>query len=225
MTPTSAPLRTGSLLERGPATAAEWRDPTVPDAGVERDDAVTLLKAEMRAPLLALQALRTTLDAGGLSPELDQRMIQHTKTLARRLSLLLEDLVLVTADRDERLVLETQDLCLSTQVARVAALFPDLVIEVDGDADIAVRADSLRLQQLLANLIRRADREDARPIRLQVSCQDETVLIALPGTPASGGHELDIIRRLVLAHGGLLGHDRDERTLLVTLPRARHSRG
>jgi len=224
MTPTSAPLRTGSLLERGPATAAEWRDPTVPDASVERDDVVALLKAEMRAPLLALQALRTTLDEGGLSPELDRRMIQHTKTLARRLSLLLEDLVLVTGREDERLVLETHDLRLSTQVARAAGLFPDLSVAIEGDDEIAVRADSLRLQQLLANLIRRADREGTRPIRLQVSCQDETVLIALPGSSASGGHELDIIRRLVLAHGGLVGHDRDQHALLVTLPRARHSR-
>ena len=130
-------------------------------------------------------------------------MIQHTKTLARRLSLLLEDLVLVTTARDERLVLETQDLCLSTQVARAAALFPDLSIDVEGDPTSRVRADSLRLQQLLANLIRSADREGARPIRFQISCQDETVLLALPGAPASDGYELDIVRQLVLAHGGL----------------------
>lgn len=224
MTPTSAPPGPGSLLDRAHATDAAWTDSGELHAAFERDDVVALLKAEMRAPLLALQALRTTLDEGGLSPELDQRMIQHTKTLARRLSLLLEDLVVVTADRGERLVLERQDLCLSTQVTRAAALFPDLSISIEGDADIAVRADSLRLQQLLANLIRSADREGTRPIRLQISCQDETVLIALPGTPASGRYELDIIRQLVLAHGGLLGHDRDARTLLVTLPRARHSR-
>ena len=223
MSPTSALLRSASLLDRAPASTADWSAAAEPAPDRESDEVVAHLKAEMRAPLLALQALRTTLDEGGLSPELDQRMIQHTKTLARRLSLLLEDLVLVTADRSERLVLETQDLCLSTQVTRAAALFPDLSIAIEGDAEIAVRADSLRLQQLLANLIRRADREETRPIRLRISCQDETVLIALPGTSASGGYELDIIRKLVLAHGGLVGHDRDEHALLVTLPRARHS--
>jgi signal transduction histidine kinase len=220
MTTTSAP--SSSLRDRAPAP--EWFDADESMGAFERDDVIAFLKAEMKAPLLALQALRSTLDEGGLSPELDQRMSQHTKTLARRISLLLEDLVLVTTRGQERLVLEMQDLCLSTQVARAALLFPDLSIQLEGEPEVRVHADSLRLQQLLANLIRSAEREGARPIRLHVTCVDDSVVLGLPGAPTSGRYELDIVRQLVLAHGGRLGHDRDADALQVTLPRARQSR-
>jgi hypothetical protein len=223
MTPTSAPPGTGSLLDRAPTSAPGWTDAPEPDAGLNRDELIAVLKAEMQAPLLALQALRTTMAEGGLSPDLDQRMNQHTKTLARRLSLLLEDLVLVSTRDQGRLVLELQDLCLSTQVTRVASLFPDQSVQVDGDPDVRVRADSLRLQQLLANLIRSAAREQSRPVRLQVSCQDDSVVLSLPGARSAGGYELGIARQLVLAHGGRVGHHHDLDALLVTLPRAKHS--
>jgi signal transduction histidine kinase len=224
MTPTSAPPGPGSLLDRAPTSAPEWTDVAEPDAGLRRDDIIAILKAEMQAPLLALQALRTTMAEGGLSPDLDQRMGQHTKTLARRLSLLLEDLVLVSTRDQGRLVLELQDLCLSTQVTRVASLFPGQSVQVDGDPDVRVRADSLRLQQLLANLIRSAAREQAQPVRLQVSCEDDTVVLSLPGAKTAAGYELGIARQLVLAHGGRVGHHRDVDALLVTLPMARPSR-
>jgi signal transduction histidine kinase len=220
MTTISSP--SGSVRDRVPESSPGWYDATDSVAAFERDDVIALLKAEMQAPLQALQALRATLEEDGLSPELHERMSQHTKTLARRLSLLLEDLVLVTTGRQGRLALELQDLCLSTQVARAAALFPDLSIYVEGP-DVRVRADSLRLQQLLANLIRTAQREDARPIRLHVTCQDDTVMLGLPGAPSSAGYELDLVRQLALAHGGRLGH-RDGGALLVTLPLARSPR-
>jgi signal transduction histidine kinase len=222
MTTTSAPA--GSVRDHAPFPAARWFDATDSVAAFERDDIIAFLKAEMTTPLQALQALRATLERGGLSPDLYERMSQHTKTLARRLSLLLEDLVLVTTRGKGRLVLEMQDLSLASQVARAAALFPDLSIEVHGETGVRVRADSLRLQQLLANLIRSAEREGARPIRLLVTCQDDVVMLGLAGAPASDGYELDIIRQLVFAHGGQLGHDRDADALLVTLPRARHPR-
>jgi len=189
----------------------------------DRDDVIAHIKTEMRAPLRALQSLRTTREVGGLSRDLDQRMVQHTKSLARRLSLLLEDLVLVSTPGQERLVLELQDLRVSTQVARAASLFPQLSVDVEGDADVSVRADSLRLQQLLANLLRSARPEDGRPIRLLVTCDNDAVTLELPDAPVSDGYELDLIRQLVQAHGGRLGH-RDEGTLLVSLPRGRHPR-
>jgi signal transduction histidine kinase len=216
---TTASSAPGSVRDRAPA----WYGASDSVAAFERDDVIAMLKAEMKAPLEALQALRATLDEGGLSPELDERMSQHAKTIARRLSLLLEDLVLVTTQGQGSVVLDVQDLSLSTQVARAAALFPDLSICVEGP-DVRVRADSLRLQQLLVNLIRTAEREEARPIRLHVTCQDDTVMLGLPGAPSSDGYELDLVRQLVLAHGGRLGHQRDEGALLVTLPLARPPR-
>ena len=208
-----------STTSSAPSGSLRQRATSAPD----RDAAIAHIKTQMRAPLRALQSSRTAREVGGLPPDLDQRMGQHTKSLARRLSLLLEDLVLVSSRGQERLVLELQDLRLSTQVTRAAALFPDLSIDVEGDRDASVRADSLRLQQLLANMIRIAQHEVARPIRLRVTCAADTVMLELPDVPASDGYELDLVRQLALAHGGRLGH-RDGGALLVTLPLARSPR-
>jgi signal transduction histidine kinase len=221
MTPTPGPA--GSLRDRAPAPdprRSEATEAVLPEHG---DDATELIKAEMRAPLRALQIVRTTREEGDLSPDLDHRMVQHTKTLARRLSLLLEDLVLVSAPGQERLVLELQDLRLSTHVARAASLVPDLPVQVEGDLEVSVRADSLRLQQLLANLIRSAQRGGARPLRLRIGCVGDTVTVELPDARAGRGYELDLVRQLAQAHRGRLGH-RDDGIVVVSLPRGRHPR-
>jgi signal transduction histidine kinase len=184
----------------------------------EREEVIALIKAEMKAPLEALQTLRAHLDEGGLSPYLDERMRQHTKTLARRLSLLLEDLVLVYDWGQRQLLLELQDLDLSAQVARAASLFPEVLIHVDWLPGVRVRADSLRLQQLLTNLLGSAQRDGAHPICLHLACLDDAVLLRLIGAPPPGGYELGIIRQLVHAHGGRVLHHPDDGTLLLTLP-------
>jgi signal transduction histidine kinase len=220
---TTTPARSGSLRDRAPVAGVEYVDPDASSTTLERDEVVALLKTEMGAPLLALQALRTKLEEGGLSADLEQRMGHHTKTLARRLSLLLEDLVLVNARGRGRLVLDLDALCLSTQVARATSLFPELSIIVDAEPDLWVRADALRLQQLLTNLISSARREGARPIGLYATRLDDTVLLELPEAPFQGGYELDVIRQLVLAHGGQVGHG-DDGALLVTLPSAKPRR-
>ena len=215
---TTASARSGSLRDRAPMTDLESVCTDDPVTVLERDEVVALLKTEMEAPLLALQALRTKLEEGCLSPDLAQRMGEQTKTIARRLSLLLEDLVLITSRGRGRLVLDLDDLCLSTQVARATSLFPELSISVEAEPDLWVRADSLRLQQVLTNLISTARRQGARPIRLNATRLDDTVLLELTVAPSPGGYEVDVIRQLVLAHGGHVGHHGEEGVLLVTLP-------
>src|SRR4051812_23775505 len=74
----------GAPIAPSPAAAAVGADVGAP----EREAMVALLKEEMRAPLVALKALRASIDGGDLSPELASRMRRHTKSLARRLSLL-----------------------------------------------------------------------------------------------------------------------------------------
>jgi signal transduction histidine kinase len=185
----------------------------------EREEVAALLKTEMQAPLVALRALRSTLDQGGLSPELDTKMRGQTKSLARRLALLLEDLALVYTWGHRRLVVDLQDLDLADQVARAADLFPDLLVYVDAPAGVQVRADSMRLQQLLANLIRSGQRATQSPVCLYVSCLDNLVTLRMIGAPAVDSYELDIVRQLVEVHGGRLRQHPAEGQVTVTLRR------
>jgi hypothetical protein len=188
-------------------------------AAGKRDEVVELLKNEMRALHVSLQALRTTLDEGGLPPELADRMRRHTKSLARRLALLLEDLVLVITWGPRRLALDLQDLNLADHVARAADLFPDMLIHIKAAPDVLVRADALRLQQLLANLIHSAQRSGERPVCLYVTCLDTLVTLRMLGAPPEGGYELDIVRHIVDPHGGRLRHHPAEGAVTVTLRR------
>jgi signal transduction histidine kinase len=187
----------------------------------EREEMVALLKAEMRAPLEALKALRSSIDEGDLSPELASRMRRHTKSLARRLSLLLEDLVLAYTWGHRQLFLDQQDLDLADQVWRAAELFPDMLIHVQAPrGGVHVRADALRLQQLLANLINTAQRRGDRPVWFHISSLDTIVTLRMLGAPPEGGYELEIVRQLVEAHGGRLRHHPVEGAVTVTLHRA-----
>jgi signal transduction histidine kinase len=186
----------------------------------EREEMVALLKAEMRAPMVALKALRTSIDEGDLSPELASRMRRHTKSLARRLSLLLEDLVLVHTWSHRRPSLDLQDLDLADQLRRAADLFPDMLIHVQAPPHVLVRADAMRLQQLLSNLIHTVQRRGDRPVWFHVTCLETHVALRMIGAPPEGGYELEIVRQIVEAHGGRLRHHPAQAAVAVTLRRA-----
>ena len=190
-----------------------------------RQTATTIIKGQLRAPMAALQALSNTLDSDeGLSPELAERMRQHSRILARSVALLIEDLVFVHTWMHRSATLAPEDVVLSEQVERVAAIFPDLAVHVAPMPDARVHADPLRLQQLLANLIRGS--HDDRPLRFDLSVEADTATLRLTGGHPVGGHELEIARLLARAHGGRLhqGHHRRP-SVRLTLPLARGRQG
>jgi signal transduction histidine kinase len=187
--------------------------------GAGWDEVVALLKAEMRVPMVALATLRRALDTGDLSSELAGRLRLHTTALADRLSLLLEDLDLVDSWGGHGPVLDLQELDLAEQVGLAADLFPELLVYVEAAPGVCVHADPLRLQQLLANLIHSARRGGGRPVCLSVSLLDSFATLRLLGVAPEGGYELDIVRRLVEAHGGRLRHHPAEGSVTVTLRR------
>jgi hypothetical protein len=185
-----------------------------------RDEAADLIEAQLRAPMVALQELGRTLEAGGLSPALAERIRQYTRVLARSVALLIEDLVLVHTAPQQPPALGLEELSLADQVERTAALFPDLVIHVASMPGLRVDADPLRLQQLLANLVRGA--HDERPLRIDSSVDEHTVTLRMYGGRPVAGHHLDIARMLAKAHGGQL-HPGGTRwpVLRLVLPLAR----
>jgi hypothetical protein len=185
-----------------------------------KDEAADLIEAQLRAPMVALQELGRTLEAGGLSPALAERIRQYTRVLARSVALLIEDLVLVHTAPHQPPALGLEELSLAEQVERTAALFPDLVIHVASMPGLRVDADPLRLQQLLANLVRGA--HDERPLRIDSSVDEHTVTLRMYGGRPVAGHHLDIARMLAKAHGGRL-HPGGTRwpVLRLVLPLAR----
>jgi len=167
-----------------------------------RDGAAELIHEQMRAPVAALRALSGTLESGDLSPGLTERIRQYSRVLSRSVALLVEDLVLVHAAPHDVPALALEELSLAEQLDRTAELFPELVVHVAAMAGLRVRADPLRLQQLLANLVRGA--QDGRPLRFDTSADETTVTLRLYGGRPVAGHHLDLARMLAKAHGGQL---------------------
>jgi len=182
-------------------------------------DAMADVRDDMRAPLLGLEALLDALAGGRLSPEVTRRMQGQSRVLARRLSLLVEDLALVGTPSAHSLPLVLRVLELDQQLGDCAASFPDMLIRIEGERGLQVRADALRVQQIFANLMRNAHRTVGRPVTVRVSGQSDLVQVRVSDAGPRHGYELSIVERLVEAHGGTSVHEAAG-SFVLTLPRA-----
>jgi len=185
----------------------------------ERSEVMAVVRDDMRAPLLGLEAVLDALAGGRFSPEVTERMHGHSRVLARRVSMLVEDLALVATPLAHTPPLSVRTLELDQQLAECAASFPDMVIHVTGDRRLLVRADALRVQQICANLMRNAQRSSGRPVTIRVSGLHDLVSLRVSDAGPRDGYELSIVKRLVEAHGGMTVHDVSG-AFTFTLPRA-----
>ena len=71
-------------------------------------------------------------------------------------------------------MLTPADLDLSEQLAECATGFPELDLRIDCPPGVQVHADPLRLQQILTNLVRNAQKHGAEPVTVDVSADDVT---------------------------------------------------
>jgi signal transduction histidine kinase len=182
------------------------------------EDVIADVRDDMRAPLLGLEALLDALAGGRLSPEVTRRMQGQSRVLARRVSLLVEDLALVGTPPAHSLPLALRVLELDQQLGDCAASFPDMLIRIEGDSGLQVRADALRIQQICANLMRSAQRSGGRPVVIRVSALRDLVQVRVSDGGARDGYELSIVKRLVEAHGGTTVHEATG-SFAFTLPR------
>lgn len=185
----------------------------------ERSEVVAVVRDDMRAPLLGLEALLDALAGGELSPEATERMQGHSRVLARRVSLLVEDLALVAMPPAQSVPLTMRVLELDQQLAECAGSFPDMVIRVEGEKDLRVLGDALRIQQICANLMRNAQRTGDRPVVIRVSGKQDFVSLRVTDAGPRDGYELSIVKRLVEAHGGTTTHELGG-SFVFTVPRA-----
>lgn len=203
-----------------------------------RHDFVANVSHELRTPLsLIASAVETLLDGAKEEPETRDRFLTIIDRHTARLGLLIEDLLLLSALDSGRIQLNQQTVLLCDVVAEVVSdLDPTAAergVKLHSTVDRAswVRADALRLRQILSNLIDNAikhGRANGRvtvsatrpaPEWLQVAVQDDG-----PGIPAEArtrvferfyrveksrarqqggtGLGLAIVKNLVFAHGG-----------------------
>jgi signal transduction histidine kinase len=213
------------------------------NAAQDRDHIVAVVSHELRTPLTGLTGyLDLLVEDEDLTPELRRRMHQRSLQLARRLTLLSEDLLTRGTAQHGNLVVLPEYLDLHQQVAECAAGFPGLEVRNEVPATICVHADPLRVQQVLTNLVRNAQRHGAAPVTVSAALTSATeVRISVAdegaGVPAEfiphlfdrysrsrttsahgAGLGLSVVQDLVRAHGGEVSYDGATRAFVFTLP-------
>ena len=206
-----------------------------------RDHVAAVVSHDMRTPLAGLHGyLEILVEDPELDPEMVQRMHLRSLVLTRRLTLLSEDLLAATTGEHSDLVMTPADLDMSEQLAECSTGFPDLDLRVDCPPDVVVHADPLRLQQILSNLVRNAEKHGAEPVTIDVSASATEVTVRVrdagegvpetfipqlferysQGARASGGAGigLSVVHDLVQAHGGSIRYDLTDPAFIVTLP-------
>lgn len=209
-----------------------------------RDHVTAVVSHDMRAPIAGLQGYLEIVDDEQVDPVFQNRIHQRCLVLVRRLSLLTEDLqtAAVAAHGDLEVLPELLD--VESQLAESAAGFPGLDLRLDCQPGLVAWVDPLRLQQILANLIRNAERHGAEPVSVHVRSEPDGMVVfrvsdAGPGVsetfiprlferysqgpdsaPGGSGLGLSVTRDLVRAHGGTVRYDLTDPAFIVTLPAA-----
>ncbi|MBJ7356778.1 MASE4 domain-containing protein [Nocardioides sp.] len=209
-----------------------------------RDHVTAVVSHDMRAPIAGLQGYLEIVDDEQVDPVFVARIHQRCLVLVRRLSLLTEDLqtAAVAAHGDLEVLPELLD--VESQLAESAAGFPGLDLRIDCQPGLVAWVDPLRLQQILSNLIRNAERHGAEPVSVRVRSEPDGMVVfrvsdAGPGVsetfiprlferysqgpgsaPGGSGLGLSVTRDLVRAHGGTVRYDLTDPAFIVTLPAA-----
>ncbi|QIG44657.1 hypothetical protein G5V58_19405 [Nocardioides anomalus] len=229
----------------------EERNAELLEANRLRDHLTAIVSHDLRTPLSGLQGYLELLRDDDLDSPLAHRMVERSWMLTRRLTLLTEDLLAAATLEHGDLVVTPEPVDLDQQLRECAACFPDLDLQLHCPTGLAAYADPLRLQQVLANLVRNAQKHGAEPVLISARPDPAlpggvtiSVADAGPGVPAGfvprlfdrytqvadtatggSGLGLSVVRDLVLAHGGDIHYDRARNAFVFTLPPpARRSR-
>lgn len=124
-----------------------------------REEFVANVSHELRTPLSLIKGyVETLLDGAKDNPEIATRFLQTIDRNARRLDLLIQDLLTISALESGRVKLNLQPVALRLVAEEVFAGFKERtagrgVKLVNALPDLTARADADRVQQVLANLV------------------------------------------------------------------------
>jgi signal transduction histidine kinase len=209
-----------------------------------REHISAVVSHDMRAPIAGLQGYLEILQDGETDAAFVDRVHERCLVLVKRLSLLTEDMQAAALAANGDLDVLPEILDVESQLHESAEGFPGLDLRLDCEPGLTVWADPLRLQQVLANLIRNAEKHGAEPVFIQARSETDGMVVlrvsdAGPGVPetfiprlferysqgpdaAPGGSGLglSVARDLVRAHQGTVRYDLTDPAFIVTLPAA-----
>jgi len=141
----------------------------------EKSDFLGVTAHELRGPILALTGaahlLRTQGDA--LDAADRDELYDTIDTSAARLRRLLDDLILTSRLEADAIDYELEILSVREIVEHAArAVARDADIRFDGSYEVTARADRVRLEQIVTNLVQNALAHGAPPVELSVSADD-----------------------------------------------------
>ncbi len=211
-----------------------------------RDHMVAVVSHDLRTPLTGLAGYQDLLATGALGelPPDAAQVARRSSVLAQRLTLMVEDLLAVAGRGRSTLSITPRDLDLATELTAAAGVFPDLDVRVTCPPDLLVRADPLRLQQVLANLVTNARKYGAPPVTLTGRLDGTDAVVEVgdagagvppdfvprlfePWTRADGtdthgtGLGLSVVQELVERQGGTVHYEPEGNRFVVRLPSAR----
>jgi signal transduction histidine kinase len=241
-----AVLRESSRIQEHTSVTAhrlEERNAELVEATRLRDHLTAVVSHDMRTPLAGLQGYLEMLRDDDLDSALARRMLERSWMLTRRLTLLTEDLLAAATLEHGDLVVSPEPLDLTQQLGECASCFPDLDLELECPPGLAAYADPLRFQQILANLVRNAQKHGAEPVLIAAAPDPAVPGVTIrvsdagPGVPATfvprlferysqgnvtamggSGLGLSVVRDLVTAHHGTIHYDRTGNAFVFTLP-------
>jgi PAS domain S-box-containing protein len=197
-----------------------------------KQDFVATVSHELRTPLTPLKGFLLTLMRPDFDPPPDEREHFYRRMLdqAHRLERLIEDLLSISRIERGTFAVETGPVLVDEVIERVATNSERPIDVVAGGPDAVAHADAGRLEQVLANLVRNAEKYSPlegriwvtvfhRPGEIEITVADEGPGIAVEDqeviferfrqlgphlTRSSGGAGLGlyIAKRLVEAMGG-----------------------
>lgn len=202
-----------------------------------RDEFIANLSHELRTPLTGIYGFALTLDESGVSDqETAKELIGLIVSEASELSRMVDDLIAAGRLEAQHMFYEIEDVDLEAELDQVLEPFRrrGVKIGVSGDATL-VRADRVKLRQIIRNLVSNANTHGGEHIEIETWTDGSQVLIQViddgPGVPAqvqdrlfdryihegtapllsgSVGLGLSIARSLAAGMGGTLKYQRED---------------